>query len=79
MKARRTGSNPAETGRCPLGGKKTAMQRDRGHGPAEEQEDIMRTLGYVAAIAMATAGAGLGLLAVKSVPDVRRYMAIRKM
>lgn len=56
-----------------------AIQRDRSHGPAEEQEDIMRTLGYVAAIAMAAAGAGLGLLAVKSVPDARRYMAIRKM
>jgi hypothetical protein len=55
------------------------MRRDRRHGPAAEQEDIMRTLGYLAAIAMAAAGAGLGLLAVKSVPDARRYMAIRKM
>jgi hypothetical protein len=39
----------------------------------------MRILGYLAAIAMAAAGAALGLLAVKSVPDVRRYLAIRKM
>lgn len=39
----------------------------------------MRTLRYVAAITMAAAGAALGLLAVKSVPDVRRYLAIRKM
>ena len=39
----------------------------------------MRTLGYVAAITMAAAGAALGLLAIKSVPDVRRYMAIRQM
>lgn len=39
----------------------------------------MRTLGYVAVIAMSAAGAALGLLAVKSWPDVRRYMAIRKM
>jgi hypothetical protein len=55
------------------------MQRDRIHGPAAEQEDIMRTLGYVGAVALAAAGAGLGLLAVRSLPDLRRYMAIRKM
>jgi len=28
---------------------------------------------------MTAAGAALGILAVKSVPDVRRYLAIRKM
>jgi hypothetical protein len=39
----------------------------------------MRTLGYGAAITLAAAGAALGLLAAKSVPDVRRYLAIRKM
>jgi hypothetical protein len=39
----------------------------------------MRTLGYVAAVVLAAAGATLGVLAVKSVPDVRRYLAIRKM
>lgn len=39
----------------------------------------MRTLGYIAAITMTAAGAALGLLAVKSAPDVRRYLAIRKM
>jgi len=39
----------------------------------------MRTLGYVAAVAMAATGARLGVLAVKSLPDVRRYLAIRKM
>ncbi len=39
----------------------------------------MRALGYVAAVAMAAAGAALGVLAVKSLPDVRRYLAIRKM
>jgi hypothetical protein len=37
----------------------------------------VRTLGYITAIALAAAA--LGLLAVKSVPDVRRYLAIRKM
>jgi hypothetical protein len=39
----------------------------------------MRTLGYVAAIAMAAAGAALGLMAVRSLPEVRRYIAMRKM
>jgi hypothetical protein len=48
-------------------------------GSAEEQEKVMRTLGYITAIAMAAAGALLGVLAVKSLPDVRRYEAIRKM
>jgi hypothetical protein len=39
----------------------------------------MRKLGYVAVVAMAAAGAFLGVLVVKSLPDVRRYLAIRKM
>ena len=39
----------------------------------------MRTLGYIAAITMAAAGAVLGVLVVKSLPDLRRYEAIRKM
>jgi hypothetical protein len=43
------------------------------------RRNIMRTLGYVAAVTMTAAGAALGILAVTSVPDVRRYLAIRKM
>ena len=39
----------------------------------------MRTLGYVTAITMAAAGAALGLVAVRSLPEVRRYIAMRKM
>jgi hypothetical protein len=39
----------------------------------------MRTLGYVMAITMAAAGTALGLVAVRSLPEVRRYIAIRKM
>jgi hypothetical protein len=39
----------------------------------------MQTLGYVTAITMAAAGAALGVLAVKSLPDVRRYVAMTKM
>ncbi len=39
----------------------------------------MRTLGYITAIGMAAASAALGLLVVMSLPDVRRYLKIRKM
>jgi hypothetical protein len=39
----------------------------------------MRTLGYVTAVTMAAAGAVLGVMAVKSLPEARRYLAIRKM
>ena len=39
----------------------------------------MRTLGYVTAITMAAAGAALGLVAVRSLPEARRYVAMRKM
>jgi len=51
----------------------------RCRGPAEKQKEIMRTLGYVTTIVMAAAAAALGLLAVKSLPDVRRYLKWRKM
>jgi hypothetical protein len=47
--------------------------------PPTSRRKVMRTLGYVAAVAMTAAGAGLGVLAVKSLPDVRRYLAMRKM
>jgi hypothetical protein len=39
----------------------------------------MRTLGYVTAITMAAAGTALGVMAVRSLPEVRRYIAMRKM
>jgi hypothetical protein len=39
----------------------------------------MRTLGYVMAFTVAAAGAALGLVAVRSLPEVRRYIAMRKM
>jgi hypothetical protein len=39
----------------------------------------MRTLGYVTAITLAAAGMTLGLVAVRSLPDMRRYVAMRKM
>lgn len=39
----------------------------------------MRTLGYVTTIALAAAAVVLGLLAVKALPDMRRYLEMRKM
>jgi len=39
----------------------------------------MRTLGYITAVTMAAAATALGLLAAMAVPDMRRYMKIRKM
>jgi hypothetical protein len=39
----------------------------------------MRTLGYVTAIAMAAGAAALGVVAARSLPDLRRYVAMRKM
>jgi hypothetical protein len=47
--------------------------------PLTSRRKVMRTLGYVAAVVMAATGAALGVLAVKSLPDVRRYLAMRKM
>jgi len=39
----------------------------------------MRTLGYITAVTMAAAVAALGLLAVMSLPDIRKYLKIKKM
>lgn len=39
----------------------------------------MQKLGYVTAITMAAAGTALGVMAVRSLPDVRRYVAMKKM
>jgi hypothetical protein len=39
----------------------------------------MRTVGYITAVTMAVTAAAIGLLAVKSLPDLQRYMKIRKM
>jgi hypothetical protein len=40
---------------------------------------MMRALGYVTVIEMAAAGAVLGLLVIKGLPDARRYLEMRKM
>ena len=40
---------------------------------------MMRALGYATAITLAAAGTALGVLAVKALPEMRRYAAMRKM
>jgi hypothetical protein len=40
---------------------------------------MMRTIGYITTITAAAGAAALGLVAVKSLPDVRRYLTMRKM
>ena len=39
----------------------------------------MRALGYVTVIEMVAAGAVLGVLVVRGLPDLRRYVEMRKM
>jgi hypothetical protein len=39
----------------------------------------MRALGYITGVTIAAASAALALLVVLSLPDVRRYIKIRKM
>lgn len=39
----------------------------------------MRALGYVTVIEMVAVGAVLGVLAVKGLPDMRRYIEMREM
>jgi hypothetical protein len=39
----------------------------------------MQTLGYVTAVTLAAAAAAVGVLAAMSMPDLRRYMKIRRM
>jgi hypothetical protein len=46
--------------------------------PPESKEEMMRALGYVTAIALTAAGIGLGVVAVKALPETRRYLAMRK-
>jgi hypothetical protein len=39
----------------------------------------MRTLGYITAVTTTAAAAALVLLAVTSLPEIRRYLKIKKM
>jgi uncharacterized protein DUF6893 len=67
------------------GFRRSRLLRDERHqrrGPLSrtrrEQKEIMRAPGYATAITMAVAGTALGVLAVKALPDMRRYVAMRK-
>ena len=46
--------------------------------PPEDMEEMMSALGYVTTIILTAAGIALGVLAVKSLPETRRYLAMRK-
>jgi hypothetical protein len=39
----------------------------------------MQTLGYVTAVTLTAAAAAVGVLAAMSMPDVRRYVKIKRM
>jgi hypothetical protein len=52
------------------------MSRAAVADPRMSKRKMMRTIGYVI---MAAAAAALGLVAVKSLPDMRRYLTMRKM
>jgi hypothetical protein len=45
----------------------------------KNRRHTMRTLGYITALTMAVTAAALGLLAAMSLPEIRRYLKIRKM
>jgi hypothetical protein len=47
--------------------------------PTESRRKMMRALGYATAITLAAAGTALGVLAVKALPEMRRYVAMRRM
>ena len=54
------------------------MSRAAGADPPEIRRKMMRALGYVTAITLAAAGIVLGVIAVKALPETRRYLAMRK-
>jgi hypothetical protein len=53
--------------------------RDADTGQPKNRRPAMRTLGYITAVTLTAAAAGLGVLAVMAVPDARRYLKIKKM
>ena len=65
-------------GRCPLRDEEYQMSRAAVADPPAKKEEMMRALGYVTAITLTAAGIGLGVLAVMSLPETRRYLAMRK-
>ena len=76
--------NPAEagtgisTGALPAPGARNIRCRGPLSRTPRGQEDMMRAFGYVTAITLAVAGIVLGVMAVKALPETRRYLAMRK-
>jgi hypothetical protein len=54
------------------------MSRAAVADPPEDMKEMMSALGYVTTIILTAAGIALGVLAVKSLPETRRYLAMRK-
>jgi len=54
------------------------MSRAAVADPPEIRRKMMRALGYVTVITLTVAGIALGVLAVKALPETRRYLAMRK-
>jgi hypothetical protein len=54
------------------------MSRAAVADPPAKKEEMMRALGYVTAITLTAAVIGLGVPAVMSLPETRRYLAMRK-
>ena len=57
----------------------TSMSRAAVEDPRINRRKVMRTIGFVTTITAAAATAALGVVAVKSLPDVRRYLTMKKM
>ena len=66
------------TGALPPPGMRHIDVAGRCRGPARDQEKMMRALGYVTAITLTAAGIALGVVAVKALPETRRYLAMRR-
>jgi len=54
------------------------MSRAAVADPPQIRRKMMRALGYVTAITLTVAGIALGVLAVKALPEMRRYLAMRR-
>ncbi len=76
----RADGNPAEAGTGTSTGALPApwMRNINVADPPEIRRKMMHALGYVTAITLVAAGIALGVLAVKALPETRRYLAMRK-
>lgn len=66
------------TGALPAPGVRNIKCRGPLSRTPEGRRKMVRALGYVTAITLAVAGIVLGVMAVKALPETRRYLAMRK-